>query len=88
MFSRAHVVYKARFQPTISQSLIEAEYIAAVEAEEVGLYLRSMLDDLGIAQDSTTPLYEGNNAAIVMANASRPTHRIRHMDIKYFALMD
>ena len=47
-----------------------------------------MLQDLGISQDSATPLYEDNRAAIAMANAQRPTRRTRHMDIKHFALLD
>ena len=87
-FAGAPVVYRARFQPTISQSSTEAEFIAAVEAGKLALYLRSMLDDLGITQANATPLYEDNDAAIAMANASRPTRRTRHMDIKHFALMD
>ena len=87
-FAGAHVVYRARFQPTVSQSSTEAEFIAAVEAGKLALYLRSLLDDLGIHQNAATPLHEDNNAAIAMANASRPTRRTRHIDIKHFALMD
>ena len=87
-FAGAPVVYRARFQPTISQSSTEAEFIAAVEAGKLALYLRSMLNDLGIQQDTAMALFEDNEAAIAMANASRPTRRTRHMDIKHFALMD
>ena len=47
-----------------------------------------MLNNLGIHQDTATPLFEDNEDAIAMANASRPTRRTRHMDIKHFALMD
>ena len=87
-FSGALVVYRSRFQPTISQSSTEAEFSAAVEADKLALYLRSMLHDLGIAQTDATTLYEDNAAAVAMANASRPTRRTRHMDIKHFALLD
>ena len=87
-FAGAPVVYRSRFQPTISQSSTEAEFIAAVEAGKIALYLRSMLQDLGIPQTDATPLYEDNAAAVAMANASRPTRRTRHMDIKHFALLD
>ena len=87
-FAGAPVVYRSRFQPTISQSSTEAEFIAAAEAGKLALYLRSMLNDLGIPQDSATPLYEDNQAAIAMANAQRSTQRTRHMDIKHFALLE
>ena len=73
-FTGTPVVYRARFQPTISQSSTEAEFITAVEAGKLALYLRSMLDDLDIDQPDATPLYEDNTAAIAMANASRPPH--------------
>ena len=59
-----------RFQPTIAQSLTEAEFVAAAEAGKLALYLRSMLHDLNIFQDSATPIYEDNASAIAMANAS------------------
>ena len=87
-FAGAPVVYRSRFQPTISLSSTEAEFIAANEAGKLGLYLRSILNDLDIPQDSATALFEDNAAAIAMANAQRPTRRTRHMDIKHFALLD
>jgi len=90
-FAGAPVVYRARFQPTISQSSTETEFITAVGVGKLAIYLRSMLDDLGIKQHEATPLYEDNSAAIAMANASRPTRcicRTHHMEIKHFALLD
>ena len=87
-FASAPVVYRSRFQPTVSLSSTEAEFIAATEAGKLTLYLRSMLNDLNISQESATTIYEDNAAATAMANASRPTRRTRHMDIKHFALLD
>ena len=87
-FAGAPVVYRSRFQPTISQSSTEAEFIAAAEVGKLTLYLRSLLNDLNITQPDATVLYEDNAAAIAMANASRPTRRTRHMEIKHFALLD
>jgi len=87
LFAGAPVVYCARFQFTVYQSSTEAEFITAVEALKLALYLRSILNELGITQDSATPLYEDNAAAIAMANTSRPTRRTRHMDIQHFALL-
>ena len=72
-FSGAPVVYRTRFQPTISQSSTEAEFIAAFEAGKLALYLHSILINLKIEQHAATPLYEDNTASMAMANASRPT---------------
>ena len=87
-FAGAPVVYRSRFQPTISLSSTESEFIAAAEAGKLSLYLRSLLDQLGLEQVSATKLFEDNAAAIAMANAQRPTRRTRHVDIKHFALLD
>ena len=52
------------------------------------LFFRSLLFDLGYEQDDATILYEDNNGALMMANAQQPTKCTRHLDIKYFALLD
>ena len=54
----------------------------------MALYLRSLLDELGIEQTTATKLYEDNSGAILMANAQRPTRRTRHLDIRHLALLD
>ena len=84
----APVVYRSRFQPTISLSSTESEFVAASEAGKLSLYLRSILTQLGLEPHNATKLYEDNDAAIAMANAQRPTRRTRHLDIKHFALLD
>ena len=80
--------YKTRFQPTIALSSTEAEFMAACDAGKMLLYIRSILWDLKIPQESASYIYEDNNGATAMANAGKPTTRTRHMDIRYFALCD
>ena len=80
------IYYKIHFQPTVSLSSIEEEFIAAYEAAKAILYVRSILDDIGKPQDSATTLYEDNQGAPIMANSGKPTKRTRHMDTKYFAI--
>jgi len=87
-FAGGSVVYRSRFQTIVSTSLIEAEFIAADDASKLTLYLRSILNDLGIMQDSATKVHGDNDAAITMANSQRPTRQTRHMDIRHFALLD
>ena len=80
--------YKTRFQPTVAMSSTEAEFMAAADAGKMLLYIRSVLWDLKIPQDSASYIYEDNNGATAMANAGKPTTRTRHMDIRYFAICD
>ena len=82
------ILYKTKFQDTLALSSTEAEFTAAVEAGKYILYVRSILDEIGIPQDYATVLYEDNQGALLMANAQQPTKRTRHMDIKNFALQD
>ena len=50
------------------------------------MYVRSILDQLGIPQNEATTLYEDNQGALLMANQQQPTKRTRHMDIKHFVI--
>ena len=82
------VLYKTAYQATIAQSSTEAEFTAAADAGKYILYLRSLLEEIGLSQEDATVLFEDNQGALLMANAQRPTKRTRHMDIKAFGLQD
>jgi hypothetical protein len=82
------IAYKSKVQSTVSTSSTEAEFIAAVQAAKIAKYLRSILTELGYTQPGPTVLYEDNQAAILMINASRPTPRSRHIDIQHFAIQE
>ena len=74
------IFYKTAFQATVALSSTEAEFIAACEAAKIILYIRSILDDINVRQESATTLYEDNQGALLMANSGQPTKRTRHMD--------
>ena len=80
------ILYKTKFQDIVVLSSTEAEFIAACDAGKNSLYIRSILNDLGISQDQATIIYEDNQGAIAMANAGRPTKRTKHIDVRHFAL--
>jgi hypothetical protein len=82
------VLYKTKFQDTHALSSTEAEFTAAVEAGKYILYIRSILDQIGLPQQNATVLFEDNQGALLMANAQQPTKRTRHIDIKHFAIQD
>ena len=82
------ILYKTKYQDTIAHSSTEAEFTAAAEAGKYILYIRSILEQIGLPQHEATVLYEDNQGALLMANAQQPTKRTRHMDIKTFAIQE
>ena len=82
------VHYKTSYQKNITYSSTEAEFVAVYDAAKMAIYLRSLLDEIGIPQIHATMIYEDNTGALMMANAGQPTRRTRHMDIRYFAIQD
>ena len=82
------IYYKTRFQPTIALSSTEAEFSAACDAGKAILYIRSILDQLGLSQKDATTLHIDNNGALNMANQQQPTKNTRHIDIKNYAIQD
>ena len=84
----AALYYKSKFQDCISLSSTEAEFQAACEAAKSILYVRSILQEIGLEQEDATTLYIDNNGALLMADAKQPTKRTRHMDIKHFKIQE
>ena len=80
------VLFKTQLQSIVAQSSTEAEFIAAAEAGKNILYLRTIMDELGISQDQASILYEDNQGALLMAQAGQPTKRTKHIDVKHFAI--
>ena len=84
----AAIAYKSKLQATVATSSTESEFIAAVDAAKTAKYLCSVLAELGFPQASLTPIYEDNEAAIAMANESKPMPCSHHIDIQHFALQE
>ena len=72
----------------MAQSSTEAEFIAAADAGKYILYLRTIMEQIGLPQDQATILFEDNQGALLMAQSGQPTKRTKHIDIKYFAIQD
>jgi hypothetical protein len=87
MLAGAAIFYKTRYQPIVALSSTEAEFAAAADAGKAALYLRSILQELGVEQLLPTVIYEDNNGARLMTNAQQPTRRTRHVELKQFAVL-
>jgi hypothetical protein len=88
MVAGAAVIYKTHYQKAVALSSTEAEFVSASDAGKLAIYIRSLLQDLGFSQEGRpTPLHIDNRGALHMVTASAPTKRTRHVDIRYFALI-
>ncbi len=64
LYNKAPIMWKYKMQKTTALSTAEAEYYAALTAGSEALYLRKLLERIGFAQASPTPIYEENMACI------------------------
>ena len=82
------VLYRSKLQTTIALSSTQAEFAAACDAGKCILYVRSLLDEIGIIQSTATTCYIDNNGTLPMVNAQQPTKGTKHVDIKQFVLLE
>jgi hypothetical protein len=87
LLSGAAVLFSTKYQKAVALSSTEAEFVSASDAGKYALYLRSILTDLGFQQSDPTTLLIDNTGAVFMVDAQAPTRRTRHVDIRYFALL-
>ena len=84
----AAIVYKTMLQRTIALSSTEAEFYALTEAGKLVLYVRFVLQELGMEQTQPTTIYEDNRGCLQMTQALKPTKRTRHVETRYFAILE
>ena len=60
----------------------------ATDAGKAILYVRTILQELGLEQENATVLNIDNNGVLNMANQQQPTKQTRHIDIKTFVIQD
>ena len=87
LLAGAAVLYSTKYQKAVALSSTEAEFVSASDTGKTALYIRTLLTDLGFLQSSPTKLLIDNTGAAFMVDAQASTKRTRHVDIRYFALL-
>ena len=67
---------------------MDSEYAALSQSTREAIWLRSLLMELGFAQDSPTPIHCDNRAAIELSKDSKYHSRAKHIDIKHHHVRD
>ena len=81
--SAAAFHWRAFLQRVLSLSSTEAEYLAASEAARDAVWLRRMLQEIGVLGESDSiPIYLDNAGAQLLAEGSRGSARTRHIDVR------
>lgn len=76
------ISWSSRLQPTVAASTTEAEYMAAAYAIKEGLWLRTLLSELGL-DTSTVTIRADNQSAIKLLKNPVFSMRSKHIDIIY-----
>ena len=83
MMNGAAVRWKSQHQPTVALSTAEAEYMALTATIQEAIFLRQLLDSMGVKQSEPTMIFEDNLACIALSKNSLVNTRSKHIDIKY-----
>ena len=88
-YGTALIYYKSTLQKCVALSSSEAEYVAMSEAGRIAIWLRSVLNELGVKQGPTT-VYQDNpgSASWATGDSSRAFAKRRHIDISYHFILD
>ena len=79
----AAVSWSSQKQPTVAKSTCEAEYMGQSDAGSEIVWLRGLLEDLGVTPNGPTTLYADNQGAIRLANNPENHRRTKHIAVRY-----
>jgi hypothetical protein len=88
MLGSSAIMWTSRRQATVASSTIEAEYVAVSEAAREAVWLRGLLDKLGVAPKDPTPLWCDNQGAIRLARNPGMHRRTKHIAIRWHLIRD
>ncbi|XP_071704142.1 uncharacterized protein [Rutidosis leptorrhynchoides] len=80
--------WNSKKQSVVAQSTAEAEYIAIAAAVNHAVWIRKLLSDLDLTQDSPTVIYCDNKSAIAIAENPVQHGRTKHINVKYHVIRE
>ncbi|KAJ0653431.1 putative RNA-directed DNA polymerase [Helianthus annuus] len=82
------VTWSSKKQNTVALSSTEAEYVASSAATSQAVWLRRILCDLGLVQESPTVIFCDNHSAINLSRNPVLHGRTKHIEIKHHYVRD
>ena len=78
------VMWKSKVQPITAASTHEAELIALSFCADEGLWMRNLLNEVGITQSTPTPILCDNQSTVFTSHNPVINPGSKHLDIRYF----
>ena len=88
IFAGGPLSWRCRKLPFVSRSTAESELVALDEAVREALSVRALGMELGIVGGDCIPVKEDNQATTNFAHGTPPGDRLKHVDVKYFAVKE
>jgi hypothetical protein len=81
--NQAAVSWKCSVQKVVSLSTAEAEYISLCEAVREAVYLRNLMQEMGLPQAKPTIVYEDNQPCIHLSWNPTTSNRLKHIAMRF-----
>ena len=78
------VMWKSKVQPLTAQSTHEAELIALSFCSDEAVWMRNVLQEIGIDAKDPTPILCDNQGTVFTVHNPYINHRSKHLDIRYY----
>ncbi|MCO5559337.1 hypothetical protein L7F22_012934 [Adiantum nelumboides] len=83
MLGSSCISWLSKKQPTVATSNCEAEYRIVFTATTEGVWLRRLMVDLGVGNDTTNTIYTDNQSPRVVARNLVFHARTKHIEVHY-----
>ncbi|MCO5572798.1 hypothetical protein L7F22_026557 [Adiantum nelumboides] len=83
MLGSSCISWLSKKQPAVATSSCEAEYKAVFTATVECVWLRRLMDDLGVEQDTANTIYTDNQSALAVARNPVFHARTKHIEVHY-----
>ena len=77
------IAWQSKLQSTVAASTMEAEYMAAFNAIQECVWIKGVMDEIGLSLDRPITLFMDSKSALCLANNPMYHKRSKHIDIKY-----
>jgi hypothetical protein len=82
------VSWSSKRQTTVALSTTEAEYMSVSAATQEVVWIRNLLEELGLKPTGPTTVYQDNQGAIAMSKNPVQHGRTKHIDIRHHYVRD
>ncbi|KAI3662213.1 hypothetical protein MP638_002199 [Amoeboaphelidium occidentale] len=83
LFAGGPICWKSKKQTTIAPSTLASEYISLYTCLNEGLWLKYLMEELGVFTQNNLTIYEDNQSCIKLAKDPQHISNAKHLEIKY-----